>query len=56
MTIVKVHLYTQSRPVEIANVLNAYQKGDMYCVMVKGGRITYKFPLQHIFRVTEEDA
>lgn len=51
-TKVKVHLYTQSHPVEIDNVLNAYQKGSFYCVMTLDS--VQKFPIQHIFRVVEE--
>ena len=54
---VEVHLYTQSEPVVILGVRNAYQKGDLYCVMQlepsPGKTIVYKFPLQHIFRVKE---
>ncbi len=50
---VRVHLYTQSNPVVIKNVRNSYQKGDLYCVMLNDGKTTYKFPLQHIFRITE---
>lgn len=50
---VKVHLYTQSEPVVRNNVRNTYQKGDLYCVMMNDGKTAYKFPLQHIFRITE---
>ena len=49
---VEVHLYSQSNPVEIKGVRNAYQKGDLYCVMQEDGT-TQKFPLVHIFRVKE---
>lgn len=49
---VLVHLYSQSSPVVIKNVSNTYQKGDLYCVLIKEGTV-YKFPLQHIFRITE---
>jgi len=49
---VHVHLYSQSNPVVIKDVRNAYQKGDLYCVMQSDGT-TYKFPLQHIFRIKE---
>ena len=52
---VRVHLYTQSEPVVIKDVHNAYQKGTMYCVMLRVGdeEIVYKFPTEHIFRVKE---
>ena len=49
---VNVHLYTQSQPVVLEDVVNAYQKGDMYCVLKDDGAV-YKFPLMHIFRVKE---
>lgn len=50
---VKVHLYSQSEPVVRDNVRNTYQKGDLYCIMMNDGKTVYKFPLQHIFRITE---
>lgn len=50
---VEVHLYTQSAPVVIEDAKNAYQKGDMYCVMYADGKTVDKFPLAHIFRVRE---
>lgn len=50
---VEVHLYTQAIPVKIENVRNAYQKGDLYCVLLNDNKTAYKFPLQHIFRVKE---
>ncbi|MBI4134237.1 MAG: hypothetical protein HY475_02330 [Candidatus Terrybacteria bacterium] len=54
---VRVHLFTQSKPIVISGVRNAYQKGDLYCVMLDDDRGTvHKFPLQHIFRITEIDA
>ncbi len=49
---VEIHLYNQSAPVEIKNIKNAYQKGDLYCVMCQDG-IVYKFPIIHIFRIKE---
>ena len=53
---VRAHLYTQSEPVVMTSVRNAYQKGDFYCVMLNDGKTVYKFPLQHIFRITELSA
>ena len=50
--VVKVHLYSQSNPIIVFDVSNAYQKGDLYCVMQKDGTV-HKFPLVHIFRITE---
>ena len=51
-TKVTVHLYSQSQPITIESVVNTYQKGDLFCVST-GGKVC-KFPLVHIFRITEE--
>lgn len=48
---VEVHQQTQSAPIKIKEALNAYQKGDLYCVMTKDK--VYKFPIINIFRITE---
>jgi hypothetical protein len=53
---VSIHLYTQSLPVVEDNVKNAYQKGDFYCVMIKDTKTVHKFPMQHIFRVIEDNS
>lgn len=50
---VHVHLYSQSNPIVIEDVRNCYQKGDLYCVRLNDRKTVYKFPLQHIFRITE---
>ena len=51
---VTVHLNLQSRPVEIEDVRNCYQKGSFYCVLLYTDTV-FKFPVEHIFRVTEEN-
>lgn len=52
--IVRVHLYSQSQPVEISSVRNTYTKDGLYCVMTtEADNLVYKFPLQHVFRITE---
>jgi hypothetical protein len=51
---VEVHLYTQSYPVCYEGVRNCYTKGALYCVMMDGGDVVHKFPLEHIFRVKED--
>lgn len=51
---VSVHLLHQSQPTEIVNVRNTYTKGPLYCVMTNAGSV-YKFPIEHIFRITEND-
>lgn len=50
---VVVHLYTQSEPIVYEDVLNTYQKGDQFCVMLSDDEV-HKYPLQHIFRVIEK--
>jgi hypothetical protein len=49
---VAVHLLHQSEPIERTDVLNTYSKDGLFCVMQDDGRVE-KYPLQHIFRVTE---
>ena len=49
---VEVHLLHQSKPVRITRVRNAYQKGDLYCVMTNIGDV-FKFPIVHVFRIKE---
>ena len=45
-----------SQPLEYNDVINAYTKGPMYCVMFEkeGKRVTHKFPLISLFRVIED--
>jgi len=54
---VEVHLRDQSKPVNIENPINCYQKGDFYCVAYEknGERKVQKFPLRdgNIFRIKE---
>lgn len=51
---VSVHLLTQSQAMEFSDVVNTYQKGDMFCVMTKDNTV-YKYPLVHIFCVKEKE-
>ena len=45
-----------SLPITYTSVINAYTKGQMYCVLFEkdGGRKTHKYPLCSIFRVVED--
>lgn len=46
-----------SYPIEYDNVINAYTKGALYCLMFedsKGKRMTHKYPLASLFRVVED--
>lgn len=49
---VEVHLYSQSSPVVVENMLNTYTKGPLYCVLKQDG-VVDKFPVVHIFRIRE---
>lgn len=55
---VEVQLEKTSESIKYRNVLNAYTKGPMYCVLFEksGERVTHKFPIAHIFRVVEDYA
>ncbi len=52
---VKIHLYSQSDPVVVKGARNCYTKGPLYCVLMNDGTV-YKFPTEHIFRITESPA
>ena len=45
-----------SLPITYDEVINAYTKGGMYCVLFEkdGNRKTHKYPLVSIFRVIED--
>lgn len=48
---IELQLKESSQPIVLENVINSYQKGDMYCFYV--GDIVYKFPLANIWRIKE---
>jgi hypothetical protein len=45
-----------SYPIIYEEVINAYTKGQMYCILFlkDGKRMTHKYPLCSIFRVIED--
>ncbi len=49
---IKVHLTSQSSPIEYEYVKNAYTKDGMYCLYLESG-IVHKYPCVNIFRVEE---
>ena len=51
---VKVLRNETSQPI-LYEALNAYTKGNMYCILVEvnGKNIVYKYPLCSLFRVEE---
>lgn len=53
---IEIQRNESSLPLEYENVINAYTKGNMYCVLFEknGKRVTHKFPLCSIFRVIED--
>lgn len=52
MRSVDVHLLHQSSPVSRDNVINTYTKDGLFCVLLDDFTVE-KYPLLHIFRVTE---
>ena len=50
---VTVHLKDQSQPIEHKNVINTYQKGDMYTLYCEDEK-SYKYPIANIWRVIED--
>lgn len=50
---ITVHLYSQSQPCVLNDVVNAYTKDCLYCVKQKSGDVT-KFPVLHVFRIIEK--
>lgn len=45
-----------SFPIVYSDVINAYTKGPLYCVLFEkdGKRVTHKYPLCSIFRLVED--
>ena len=52
---IKIQRNETSYPIVYENVLNAYTKGPMYCILFEkdGERLTHKYPLVSLFRVIE---
>ena len=48
----KVHLFSQSKPIHYEDVTNGYTKDGLFCVYL--GSIVHKYPLVNIFRVEED--
>ncbi len=54
---IEIQRNESSLPLVYDNIINAYTKGQMYCVLFinsKSERVTHKFPLCSIFRVIED--
>jgi|GEM_PF-2110129 len=55
--IIEIQRNESSFPIVYADVINAYTKGNMYCVLFINSnkkRVTHKFPLCSLFRVIED--
>ncbi len=50
---IKVHLLSQSKPIEYEDVKNAYTKSGLYCVYLKNNQV-HKYPLCNVFRIEED--
>ena len=51
--IVEVWFDKSSQPILYLDAKATYQKGDIFCIEVKGFRV--KYPLAHLFMVRESD-
>jgi len=53
---IEIQRNESSLPIVYDNVLNAYTKGKLYCVLFEkdGQRKTHKYPINSLFRVVED--
>jgi hypothetical protein len=54
---IEIQRNESSQPHVYENVINAYTKGPLYCVLFvnkEGNRVTHKFPLCTVFRIIED--
>jgi len=53
--VIEVQRNETSNPIVYKDVINAYTKGPMYCILFlkDGKRVAHKFPLCSLFRVVE---
>jgi hypothetical protein len=54
---IEIQRNESSQPLIYKDVINAYTKGLMYCVLFvnsSGERVTHKFPMCSLFRVIED--
>ena len=54
---IEVQRNESSLPHNYENVINAYTKGNLYCILfvnTDGKIVTHKFPLCSIFRIIED--
>lgn len=49
---ISVHLLSQSKPRQYTDVVNAYTKDGMYCILLEDNTV-HKYPMCNIFRVEE---
>lgn len=50
---IKIHLLSQSQPIEYNNAKNTYTKDGMFCIYVDKNTDVDKYPMCNIFRVKE---
>lgn len=53
---IEIQRERSSFPIVYDNVINAYTKGPLYCVLFEkdGKRVTHKYPVASLFRVVED--
>lgn len=52
---VYIHRDETSQPISYVDVINAYTKGPLYCVLIERNKeqVVHKYPLCSIFRIVE---
>jgi len=52
----QVHLLSQSYALKHLNIIKAYIKDGVYCILIQiaGEKKVYKYPLCNIFRIVED--
>lgn len=54
---IEIQRNESSEPIIYNDVINAYTKGNLYCVLFvnsQGKRVTHKYPLCSLFRIIED--
>lgn len=50
--LIHVHMINQALPTKRGNVVNAYTKDNLYCLLLDDGNVK-KYPLCNIFEIVE---
>jgi len=50
---VDIQFELNSQPIKYTNVIDMYQKGDLFCLYLEGG-VVHKYPMANIFRIVQD--